>query len=147
MSHLMQQIMKFGVVGVLAFFVDFGIYTACNFIGIHYLISGFLGFVVSVIFNYVLSMKFVFVRRDDISKTREFVTFVLLSIVGMGINELILYICMGLIYPNWAWMQETFSMHLAETLAKFAATGIVMVYNFITRKMFLESHDEATVNE
>ena len=29
----------------------------------------------------------------------------------------------------------------AEILAKIGATGIVMVYNFVTRKIFMEKHD------
>ncbi len=141
MKKLIDQILKFGIVGVICFFVDFGIYTACNFIGVPYLISGFLGFVVSVVTNYLLSMKYVFVRRDDISRTREFVTFVILSAVGLLINEIILYLGMDVIYKNVAALRGLFSVHLFETVSKLFATGVVMVYNFISRKIFLEKKD------
>ena len=141
MKKLIDQILKFGIVGVIAFFVDFGVYTACNFAGVPYLLSGFLGFTISVIVNYLLSMKYVFVRRDDLSRTKEFTIFVILSAFGLLINELVLYICLGLIYPHWSWLRQTFGVHTVETLAKLGATGIVMIYNFISRKVFLEKHE------
>ena len=141
MKKLIDQILKFGIVGVIAIFVDFGVYTACNFAGVPYLFSGFLGFTISVVVNYLLSMKYVFVRRDDLSRTKEFTIFVILSAFGLLINELVLYICPGLIYPHWSWLRQTFGVHTVETLAKLGATGIVMIYNFISRKVFLEKHE------
>ena len=53
------------------------------------LIGAFWGFTISVIINYILSMKFVFERRDDMDRKREFVIFVILSLIGLGLNELI----------------------------------------------------------
>ncbi len=151
MKKLIEQILKFGVVGVLCFFIDFGLYTICNMIfkatGVsetftyYYLVSGIVGFAVSMIVNYLLSMKFVFERKDDISRTREFVTFFVLSVIGMGINELILYLGIEVIYTKWTWMQSWMSVSFRDTFFKLAATGIVMVYNFITRKIFLEKKD------
>jgi len=140
LKKLINQIMKFSVVGVIAFFIDFGTYTFCNFMGVPYLISGFLGFTISVIFNYILSMHWVFKRRDDISRAREFITFVLLSAVGLVINEVMLYLVISVVTPSWPWLQNTFSVHMIETIAKVIATAVVMVYNFISRKIFLEQH-------
>ncbi|MCR5545813.1 MAG: GtrA family protein [Lachnospiraceae bacterium] len=138
-QKLIDQILKFGVVGVISFLVDFGVYTfICNILGISYIIAGIFGFVISVIVNYLLSMKFVFEGRDDISKTREFVTFVILSAFGLLLNEVILYICVDGIYWHWSWLQSWLSIKLMNMGAKIVATGVVMVYNFVTRKIFLE---------
>ena len=138
MKHLISQLVKFGLVGVLCFFIDFGLFTLCNAVKIPYLISGFIGFTVSVIVNYVLSMKYVFERRENMSKQREFIIFVILSIVGLGLNELLLYIGMDGIYYHVAALQNSLSVTLAQTLVKLLATAIVMIYNFITRKIFIE---------
>ena len=142
MNKIIKQFLKFGVVGVICFFIDFGIYTLCNFLGCPYLISGIIGFVVSVIVNYVLSMKFVFERRDDISRTSEFVVYIILSTIGLGINELILYVCVDLIYKNWLFLQGLYGERWSELIAKLFATGVVMTYNFVTRKIFLEKKTE-----
>ena len=141
MKLLVMQFMKFGVVGTICFFIDFSLYTLCNFIGCSYLISGIIGFSISVIVNYLLSMKYVFVRRTDISRTREFIAFLILSIIGLGLNELILYICVDVIYKNWIFLQNLYGDRISEILAKIVATGIVMIFNFITRKKFLENKE------
>lgn len=141
MSNLLNQIVKFGFVGVLCFVIDFGLYKLCNFIGIPYLISGFIGFTVSVIVNYLLSMKFVFERREDMSRKREFIIFVILSVIGLGINELLLFIGIDGIYFNSEALRNMFSESMAETLVKLFATAVVMVYNFVTRKILLEKKD------
>ncbi len=141
--------MKFGLVGVFCFFVDYFLYLGANFLfekaGIaaifpkYYLISALVGFTVSVVVNYILSFKFVFVRRDDMSRRREFAIFLILSIIGLGVNELCLYIGIDLIYMNWGWLKSIMSESFAKNLFfKFGATGVVMVYNFVTRKIFLE---------
>ena len=138
MNKLIGQILKFGVVGVICFFIDFGLYNLCNFMGMPYLLSGFIGFTVSVVANYLLSMRYVFSRREDMSRAKEFVIFVILSAIGLLLNELILYLEIDVIYPRWGFLQRLFSSGLFTSLSKLGATAIVMVYDFISRKMFLE---------
>ena len=90
MKKLMDQILKFGAVGFFCFFIDFAIYTVLlAIIDWHYdyVIATFWGFTISVIVNYLLSMKFVFVRKDDMDRKKEFVIFVVLSIIGCILNE------------------------------------------------------------
>jgi len=138
MKRLITQFLKFGIVGVISFVVDFSLYTACNFLGCPYLISGLIGFVVSVIVNYILSMKFVFERRDDMSRKKEFIIYVVLSTIGLGLNELLLYICVDVVYVNSAFLMGLYGERLAEIIAKVFATGVVMIYNFVSRKLILE---------
>lgn len=139
MKKLINQIIRFGIVGVAAFIIDFSIYTiVANLIGAPYLLAGFLGFVISVIFNYILSMKYVFQRREDMDRGRELFIFILLSLIGLGLNELLLYICIDLVYAKWDLLSGMVSAPIAKTAAKIIATGVVMGYNFISRKLFLE---------
>lgn len=149
---LLNQIARFGAVGGLCFLIDFGLYRLMNHVfqvtGVaqafpqYYLISGVIGFAVSMVVNYMLSMRYVFVRKDDLARSREFMIFTILSVIGLGVNELCLYIGIDLIYNNWAWLQGWMGRGIAENyFFKFGATGIVMVYNFITRKTFLEKKE------
>jgi putative flippase GtrA len=81
--------MKFGVVGVIAFAIDFGLMVLLHeTIGMDPVIAAAVSFSVSTIFNYIASMRFVFTHRDDLSKTREFTIFVILSVIGLIINEI-----------------------------------------------------------
>ncbi len=149
MKKLLAQIAKFGLVGVICFIIDYVIYRIFNAIFVatgfaevfpqYYLISGLFGFAISVVANYILSFKFVFERKEDLSRKKEFTIFLILSIIGMGINELCLFVGYDVIYMNWKWLQSIMSPGFAKDyFFKFGATGVVMVYNFITRKIFLE---------
>ena len=137
----MEQIVKFGIVGGICFLIDMGVTMGLKVIGVHYLVAGFFGFVVSVVFNYILSFKFVIERKEDMDRKKEFVIFVALSTGGLLINEMILYICMDVIYANWTWLNQMISENPATAVSKIAATGVVMFYNFITRKKFLEKKE------
>lgn len=142
---LLAQILKFGVVGGLSFVIDFVITlivsavmrAAGSSVEIAAAIGGIFGFCISLIFNYIMSMKFVFERKDDMDRRKEFIIFTLLSLIGLGINELILYY--GVIACNGAIpdIVEKYPTYVTAGV-KIIATGIVMVYNFISRKMTLE---------
>ena len=130
MRKLIEQIAKFGVVGFLAFIIDYGTMIALTEIfGVPYLISTTVGFIVSVIFNYLASMKYVFARRDDIGRAREFTVFVVLSVIGLGLNDVLM----------WGFVDMRGGDY---RLMKILVTALVMVYNFVTRKIFLEKHEK-----
>lgn len=125
-KKLLSQIIKFGFVGGTAFVIDAGLlFLLTEFCGIHYLISGTISFTASVIYNYILSVKWVFDAKKDANKTQEFIVFIVLSVIGLGINQLFMWLFVDM-------------MHIYYMLSKIIATVIVMIYNFITRKLFLE---------
>jgi putative flippase GtrA len=129
MKKLIGQMIKFGFVGFLCFFIDYGIMVFLTEVfGVNYLISSAVSFTVSVTVNYILSVTVVFETDKNKNKFKEFVVFVLLSIVGLGINQLVMWFAgeiLGIFYM----------------ISKIAATAIVMVYNFISRKIFIEKKD------
>lgn len=126
MRHLIEQIMKFGIVGIIATIIDFGVLIFLTEVfGLNPVLSATISFIVSLIFNYVASMRYVFRHREGMSREREFAIFVVLSVIGLGIND-------GLM-----WLGTNFA-DLDYRLVKMGATAIVMVWNFVTRKIFLE---------
>ena len=129
MKKLIAQFMKFGIVGVIAFVIDYGVMIFLTEVfGVPYLISTTISFVVSVIFNYFASMRFVFKRKDDMSRRRELIIFIVLSVCGLGINDLLMWLMVDSLYIDYR-------------LSKIVVTVVVAVWNFVTRKIFLEAHD------
>lgn len=151
MKKLFEQILKFGAVGFICFFIDYliGIITLNILMAVFgkeifetaSMIGSALGFTISVIVNYILSFKFVFARKENMNRKAEFVIFLILSLIGLGLNQLIIWICVGPIYSNVQWLRALLNESLAYTGAKVIATAIVMVFNFVTRKMFLEQKE------
>lgn len=132
MKKLFIQMIRFGIVGALAFCVDYGLLLLFTEVfGIYYLASSMMSFVFSVIFNYILSMKFVFTRKKESSAKKEFLIFLILSVIGLGINQLVM----------WFMVEK---MEVFYAITKIFATGIVMVWNFISRKLLIEGKEQAT---
>ncbi len=128
MKKLFSQIIKFGFVGVIATIIDYGLMVFFTEVfRIPSLISAAISFTISVIFNYIASVKWVFdVDKKKNSKKKEIIVFIVLSVIGLGINELIMYL-----------MDKAFGIDYR--ISKLFATCVVMCWNFITRKIFLES--------
>ena len=139
--------MKFGVVGVIAFVVDFTVtmllYNVIRRLtGFEYseMVGSFFGFIISVIVNYVLSMHFVFERREVLDKQQEFVIFIILSAIGLALNLIIMWLLNHPLYDNISILRKI-SANLYVAASKIIATAIVTVYNFVTRKIFLEKKE------
>ncbi len=126
MERLVQQIAKFGVVGILATLLDYGLlFVLTEWAGLYYLLSSMLSFGISTVFNYAASVRWVFAVKKEYSKTRNFVLFVIFSLLGLSLNALAMWV--GVECLHWHYM-----------IVKIGATAIVMVFNFITRKKVLE---------
>ncbi len=131
MKKLILQMVKFGAVGFLCFLIDYGIMLLLTELaGVNYLISCCISFSVSVIVNYLLSMHFVFAAKANMKKRTQFVIFVILSVIGLGLNQLFMWLFVDLV-------------HIPYQIAKLAVTAIVMLFNFVTRKVFLEEKEQA----
>ena len=156
MKNLIKQMIKFGMVGAICFVIDWLVGLIVSNIILHFAvnvsqstvaaIASAIGFAVSVIFNYILSFKFVFERKQNLDRKYEFIAFISLSIIGLGINSLLIYIWMGPFYNSQEFLQG-FGYNLNYTAAKVFATAVVMVYNFITRKVFLEEKKKSQVED
>lgn len=136
---LFQQIIRFGLVGIICFLIDFGLTMVLKMCGVYYMIAAFFGFVVSVIVNYILSFKLVFTRKENMSRKTEFIAFVILSAIGCVINEIVIWLCVDCVYSNTASLMAMYNDNWAVAIGKVVATAVVMFYNFITRKKFLSA--------
>ena len=127
MDKLIKQILKFGVVGGIAFLIDYSLlYILTEYAKIPVLYSSVISFSVSVIFNYILSTKWVFTTKEK-QTLKDFIIFVLLSVIGLGINQLIMYLGVD-------------KLNIYYMIVKLFATAVVMVYNFISRKLIIEKN-------
>ena len=125
MKKLLIQLIKFGIVGVIAAIIDFGVLVLLKEVFcVGVLFASATAFCVSVIANYILSMTFVF-KGGKNSKSKEFIVFVALSIGGLLLNQLVMWLGTEVLMFYYLWV-------------KVFACVFVPIYNFVTRKIFLE---------
>ena len=125
-KELLNQIFKFIIVGGIATLIDWIIYYILNSVfNINPLISNIFSFSLSLIYNYIASVKWVFNVSKKKNKKRIFMEFIILSVVGLLISEFLIWLLVDKLSIN-------------SMISKIISTAIVMVFNFITRKMFLE---------
>ena len=125
-EHLLVQIFNFGIVGVVATVIDFlFLYLFRDMCHFPLILSNTLSFCISVMYNYWASMTFVFDVDQNKSKKRNFVIFIIFSVVGLILNDIIVW-----------FVSEKLSIYYL--ISKIVATVFVMIFNFVTRKKFLE---------
>jgi putative flippase GtrA len=134
MKKLIEQLMKFGVVGIIAFFIDWGILNLLvGVFHMHNVLASTISFTISLVFNYLASMKYVFKHREDMAKWMEILIFFVSSVIGLGINELIIWVStLGVDQTQHA------KYLLMTNVGKLVATVVVSIWNFVIRKWLLD---------
>ncbi len=126
--NIVGQFLRYFVTGGLAFVVDFGAFALALYcFEVHYLLANLIGLMFGNVVNYLLSLGWVFSaekRKMEKHRIVEIIVFVTISLVGMGLNELLMLLLVG--YGNFN-----------EMLSKIVAAGIVLMYNFLARKFIL----------
>lgn len=122
------QYAKFAVVGITSLMLDYGVLvflTENTAFGLDYFQASAFSYTISIFVNYILSMKYVFQGREDMSRMKEASIFFVLSLIGLFLNQMVMWFaveCLGIYYA----------------LAKLLSTLMVTNYNYISRKKFLE---------
>ena len=125
-EDLLIQIINFLIVGGIATLIDWLLYFILyNYVKLSPLLANIISYSISTLYSYIVSVKFVFNVNKDNSKKKNFIIFVTLSIIGLLLSE-------GLIYL----MVNVFTLH--KMLSKIISTMIVMFFNFVSKKYFLE---------
>lgn len=133
-TQIFQQLAKFFIVGVTNTIINWTIFA----IALHFLpisdevarsaVASAIAFALATIFNFWASTTWVFNTTSKKTKKRLFIEFAVMNGVAFLLfDEAMLA---WLVSSNWHPM-----------IAKVVTTACGMVFNFITRKMFLEDHE------
>jgi putative flippase GtrA len=124
MSKLIDpRLFKFGLVGVSGMAIDFSVTWLCKEkLQLNKYISNSAGFCCAVTNNFLLNRFWTFGYTGHPFAT-QFATFALVSIAGLLINNLLLYLLSKLIKTNFY-------------LIKLAVTGLVFFWNYFINFLF-----------
>jgi len=125
-DNTLIQLLRYTFVGGIAFVVDLtSLYLLTEFAGLHHLHSATIAFILGLIINYILSILWVFKSRAVNKKIIEFTIFVIIGIVGLGLNIIIIW-----------FFTERLSIDFLY-YSKLISTAIVYFWNFLARKYIL----------
>ena len=117
------RFLRFCVVGVSGTAIDFGLTWLCKEIfKVPKFIANAIGFVVAATSNYILNRIWTWGSTNE-QVGIEYVKFFTVSLIGLGLNTLILYIFNEKLKFNFY-------------LSKVIATGVVMLWNFFANNFF-----------
>lgn len=117
-KSFLWKFIKFGLVGFSGLFVDFGITYLCKEkLRIQKYIANSIGFTSAATTNYVLNRVWTFQSKDP-NIALEYSEFIIISLVGLGLNNFILWLIVSRTKMNFY-------------IAKLFAIAVVTVWNFL----------------
>lgn len=120
-GNLFIQLIRYTIVGGLAFIVDFGLlFVLTEYLGLHYIASATCSFLAGLLVNYYISTAWVFESAIK-SKRMEFTLFALIGVIGLGLNDLLI----------WVFTEK---FHLYYMFSKLLTAVLVYLWNFLGRK-------------
>jgi putative flippase GtrA len=120
---MIAQFLRFCVVGVSGTVIDFGItYLLKEKARLNKYVANSTGFILAATSNYVLNRIWAF-RNHNPAIGEQYVLFMAISVLGLLINNGVIYLL-------------TKKMHANFYVAKVAATGVVMIWNFLMNFFF-----------
>ncbi len=121
--ELFWKFLKFGIVGFTGLIVDYGItFFLKEKVKIHKYLANAVGFSVAATTNYILNRIWTFQSKNP-NVAIEYGHFILVSIVGLGINSLILWMIHSKFKCNFYF-------------SKLVAIGITTIWNFTANAIF-----------
>ncbi len=124
-----QFLSYFGVGGISAL-VEWAVFSLLEYLlDMPYLLATILAFIFSTTTNWFLGRTFTFKKsayKDK--KAKEIFLVFLVSAIGLGFNLLLMYLFVDVFGMN---------TNLLKTIAKILSTGIVFIWNFLSRKLWI----------
>ena len=130
------QFIKFLCVGLINTGVDFGVLNLLMFltgitVGVGYSFFKAISFTVAVINSYFLNKRWTF-RREGKMEKKEFIKFLIISLIAFGINVSTASLLVNLIGPI-----GNISSYLWANISALAATVFTTFINFFGYKYFV----------
>ncbi len=117
------QFLRYFFVGGTSSVIDLLVFIVLiEYVGLHYLIAAFFGYMIGLIWNYILCIVWVFESKH--SRTKEIVLVVLVTLGGLLWTELLLYFFVEFI-------------HIIPIIAKIIVLWIVLLWNFGMRRHYV----------
>ena len=138
MKNRLNEVIKFVLTGGVCFLIEYTALIALKeWLHLPIVAATPIAFLISVVFNYLLCVRWVFDGAKDGSKKAQ-IGFAATSVMGLFLNWLIMWALTALLGED-AVLLTIFGFSVkVYMLNKVIATGLVMVWNYFTKRWLLK---------
>ena len=138
MNNRLNEIIKFAFTGGVCFLIEYAaLIVLKEWLRLPVVAATPIAFLISVVFNYLLCVKWVFDGAKEGSRKAQ-VGFVITSGIGFFLNWLLMWALTALLGED-ALLFALFGVQVkVYMLNKIIATGLVMVWNYFTKRYLLK---------
>ena len=138
MTDRIKEVVKFALTGGICFLIEYAALVILKeWLHIPVVAATPIAFLISVVFNYLLCVRWVFSGAKDGSKKAQ-IGFAITSVMGLFLNWLIMWALTALLGED-AVLLTIFGFSVkVYMLNKVIATGLVMVWNYFTKRWLLK---------
>ena len=140
MNQRIKEIIKFVFTGGVCFLIEYAALIALKeWLHLPVVAATPLAFLVSVVFNYLLCVKWVFDGAAEGNKKAQ-LGFVFTSVMGLFLNWAIMWALTAVLGEDSV-LLSIFGVNVkVYMLNKVIATGLVMVWNYFTKRWLLKGN-------
>lgn len=125
MKALLKQLTKYISTAAICGGIDYGLLILLvEVFKVHYLVAALIALLTAMIVQYFFNVRFVFDTRSK-SGLRKLFGYIILGLIGLGLNQLIIFVAVD-------------KVKLHYIAGKVCASALVGIYNFVSRKIYLE---------
>ncbi len=138
MNKRLKEIVKFAFTGGVCFLIEYAALIALKeWLHLSAVAATPIAFLISVVFNYLLCVKWVFDGAKEGSRKAQ-IGFAVTSVMGLFLNWAIMWALTALLGED-AVLLSLIGVELkVYMLNKVIATGLVMVWNYFTKRWLLK---------
>ena len=142
MTDRLKEILKFAFTGGVCFVIEYAaLILLKELLHIPVVAATPIAFLISVVFNYLLCVKWVFSGAQEGSKKAQ-LGFLITSLMGLLLNWVIMWTLTSL-FGEDALLFALFGIEIkVYMLNKVIATGLVMVWNYFTKRYVLRKDNK-----
>ena len=140
MNNRMKEIVKFVFTGGVCFLIEYAALIALKeWLHLPVVAATPIAFLISVVFNYLLCVKWVFDGAAEGNRKAQ-IGFIITSLMGLALNWFLMWALTAL-FGEDAVLLSLFGIEVkVYMLNKVIATGLVMVWNYFTKRWLLKGN-------
>lgn len=135
MSQVTRQFGQYVLAGGLAFLFDFAaLFLLTEHVGLHYLVSASIAFLLGLATNYLLCIVWIFDYRALKNQAHEFAIFSMIGVAGLLLNNVLMFL-----------LTELVGLHYLASRTQAAL--LILFFNFSLKRFLLFSESKKTALE